>query len=204
MTKVKICGLMEREHVQVAVDAGVDAIGFVFAPSRRQVTISEARELAREIPPGVLKIGVFVNASPEELEQAYREVPLDLVQYHGDESADFIEKMGLPAIKVLSVHNEEDVRRAREYEADYFLFDTPGTDFKGGSGQTFDWELMKACGVQQDTIILAGGLNVENVGEAIRRVKPFMVDVSSGVERMKRKDESLIRAFIGAVRDEER
>ncbi|WP_342513771.1 phosphoribosylanthranilate isomerase [Sporosarcina sp. FSL K6-1522] len=204
MTKVKICGLMESEHVKVAVDAGADAIGFVFAPSRRQVTIQQAQELAREIPSGVLKIGVFVNASPEELEQAYREVPLDYVQYHGDESADFIKKMRLPSIKVLSVHNEEDVKRATQYAADYYLFDTPGTDFKGGSGKTFDWALMKDAGIQQDRIILAGGLNAENVGEAVQRVQPYMVDVSSGVESMKRKDENLIRAFISAVKDEER
>ncbi|MFJ7935356.1 phosphoribosylanthranilate isomerase [Sporosarcina sp. NPDC096371] len=204
MTKVKICGLMEREHVKVAVDAGADAIGFVFAPSRRRVTITEAQELAREIPPGVLKIGVFVDASPEEMKEAYQKVPLDVIQFHGNESADFIDKVGLPSIKVLSVHSVEDVNSATQYKADYFLFDTPGTDFKGGSGLTFDWELMKNVGIQPDHVILAGGLNVGNVGEAIRRVKPYMVDVSSGVETMKRKDETLIRAFISAVKDEER
>ncbi len=204
MTKVKICGLMEREHVKVAVDAGADAIGFVFAPSRRQVTIREARELARDIPPEVMKIGVFVDASREEIEEAFREVPLDVIQFHGDESAEFIKEIGLPSIKVLSVYSDEDVNRATQFNADYFLFDTPGTDFKGGSGMTFDWALMKSVGIRKDTIILAGGLNAENVGEAIRRVKPYMVDVSSGVESMKRKDEQLIRAFIGAVRDEER
>lgn len=204
MTKVKICGLMEREHVKVAVDAGADAIGFVFAPSRRQVTIGEAQELAQEIPAGIMKIGVFVDASPEEIQETYRQVPLDVIQFHGGESVEFINNIGLPSIKVLSVHSDEDVKRATEYEADYFLFDTPGTDFKGGSGMTFDWELMTSVGIQTNNIILAGGLNADNVGEAIRRVKPYMVDVSSGVESMKRKDENLIRGFIQAVRDEER
>ncbi len=93
MTKVKICGLLEKQHVKIAVDAGADAIGFVFAPSKRQVTITEAQELAKNIPPGVLKIGVFVDASQDEIEQTYREVPLDYVQFHGDESSDFIKKI---------------------------------------------------------------------------------------------------------------
>ena len=204
MTKVKICGLMEPQHVKIAVDAGADAIGFVFAPSRRQVTIAEAQELAKDIPPGVLKIGVFVDASRDEIEQTYREVPLDFVQFHGDESSDFIKKVGLPSIKVLSVYSDEDTKRAAHYDTDYFLFDTPGTDFKGGSGMTFDWQLMKDAGVQSEKVILAGGLNADNVAQAIRTVNPYMVDVSSGVESMGRKDGDLIRAFIKAVKDEER
>lgn len=204
MTKVKICGLMESQHVKAAVDAGVDAIGFVFAPSKRQVTIAEAQALAKDIPLGVLKIGVFVNASRDEIEQTYREVPLDFVQFHGEESSDFIKNVGLPSIKVLSVYSTEDANRAAHYETDYFLFDTPGTDFKGGSGTTFDWLLMKDAGVQSDKVILAGGLNADNVAQAIRTVHPYMVDVSSGVESMGKKDENLIRAFIEAVKDEER
>jgi phosphoribosylanthranilate isomerase len=204
MTKVKICGLMESQHVKIAVDAGADAIGFVFAPSRRQVTIAEAKKLAGDIPPGVLKIGVFVDASRDEIEKTYREVPLDFVQFHGDESSDFIKKVGLPSIKVLSVYSDEDAKRAGHYDTDYFLFDTPGTDFKGGSGMTFDWQLMKDAGVQPNKVILAGGLNVDNVAQAIRTVNPYMVDVSSGVESKGRKDENLIRTFINTVKDRER
>jgi phosphoribosylanthranilate isomerase len=204
MTKVKICGLMESQHVKIAVDAGADAIGFVFAPSRRQVTIAEAKKLAGDIPPGVLKIGVFVDASRDEIEKTYREVPLDFVQFHGDESKDFIEKVGLPSIKVLSVYSDEDAKRAGHYDTDYFLFDTPGTDFKGGSGMTFDWQLMKDAGVQPNKVILAGGLNADNVAQAIRTVNPYMVDVSSGVESKGRKDENLIRTFINTVKDGER
>ncbi|KAA0948779.1 phosphoribosylanthranilate isomerase [Sporosarcina sp. ANT_H38] len=204
MTKVKICGLMESQHVKTAVDAGADAIGFVFAPSRRQVTIAEAQELAKTIPTGVLKVGVFVDASQDEIEKTYREVPLDIIQFHGDESSDFIKKVGLPSIKVLSVYSDEYAKQSIQYETDYFLFDTPGTDFKGGSGMTFDWHLMKDAGVQSEKVILAGGLNADNVAQAIRTVNPYMVDVSSGVERMGRKDGNLIRAFIKAVKDEER
>lgn len=203
MTKVKICGLMESQHVKVAVDAGADAIGFVFAPSKRRISIQEAKELAKDIPSHVEKIGVFVNASIEELQQTYREVPLDFVQLHGDENAELIQEAGLPSIKALSVRSVEDVERASQYEADYFLFDTPGTEFRGGSGLTFDWELMNGAGVSTDKVILAGGLKPDNVGEAIRRVKPYMVDVSSGVELDGRKDEQLIRAFVQAVKEEE-
>ncbi|MCM3744666.1 phosphoribosylanthranilate isomerase [Sporosarcina luteola] len=202
MTKVKICGLMEPEHVQAAVEAGADAVGFVFAPSRRRVAIAQAKELARFIPDHVMKIGVFVNATQEELERAFREVPLDYVQYHGDETAEFIEKVGLPSIKVLSVRGSEDVAKVHDYETKYVLFDTPGVEFKGGSGKVFDWSLVEQD-VPTDRLILAGGLNSQNVKEAIRQVHPFMVDVSSGVEIDRRKDEALIREFVQAVKEEE-
>lgn len=204
MTQVKICGLMEKNHVKAAVDAGADAIGFVFAPSSRRVTIEEARELARDIPENTLKIGVFVDASREELERAFQEVPLDFVQLHGEEPPDFIESIGLPTIKAFSVRTIEDVREAAKYNVDYYLFDAPGIVYKGGSGVTFDWALLQESGISVKKLILAGGLDEKNVGDAISRVQPFMVDVSSGVERNKRKDETLIRAFVRAVKDEER
>ena len=204
MTKVKICGLKERKHVEAAVEAGADAIGFVFAPSSRRVTIEEARELAKSVPEGVLKIGVFVDATEAELKRTFEEVPLDFIQYHGDEEPEFIQQVGLPAIKAVSVRDEEDVRRAARYDVDYFLFDTPGTEFKGGSGKTFDWTLLEEAGVRPEQLILAGGLTVENVGEAIVRVHPYMVDVSSGVEIDKRKDVGLIRSFLDAVKMKER
>lgn len=204
MTNVKICGLKEQEHVKVAVDAGADAIGFVFAPSSRRITIEEAHELAKDIPESVLKIGVFVDATKEELERAFREVPLDFVQLHGEETPEFIESIGLPTIKAFSVRNVEDVQEAAKYNVDYYLFDAPGTVYKGGSGVTFDWTLLQDSGISTEKLILAGGLDGTNVGEAISRVKPFMVDVSSGVELNKRKDETLMRAFVHAVKDEER
>ncbi|MFJ7972432.1 phosphoribosylanthranilate isomerase [Psychrobacillus sp. NPDC096389] len=200
MTKVKICGLMEKEHVAVAVEAGADAIGFVFAPSKRQITVEKAQELAKDIPSTVLKIGVFVNPTKEELEKAYYEVPLDLIQFHGNESPDFVQSANYPSIKALSIRNEEDVERAKQYETDFFLFDAP----QAGSGITFDWQLMQGNEVPQEKVILAGGLNAENVVEAIQRVKPHMVDVSSGVERNGVKDNEKIRTFINAAKDEER
>ena len=204
MTKVKICGLMEPEHVKVAVEAGVDAIGFVFAPSSRQVTVEQAQALAMEIPDNVLKIGVFVNETEAELMRIFETVPLDYVQLHGDESVDFIHNIQLPSIKALPVKSADDVEKAAKYDTNYYLFDAPGTIYKGGSGVTFDWALLKNAGVPADRIILAGGLNSGNVQEAILRVRPFMVDVSSGVERNKQKDTGLIREFIRTVKDGER
>ena len=204
MTQVKICGLMERNHVQAAVNAGADAIGFVFAPSSRRVTIAQARELAQDIPEDILKIGVFVDASREELERVFQGVPLDYVQLHGEETPEFIESIGLPTIKAFSVRDAEDVREAAKYKVDYYLFDAPGVVYKGGSGTTFDWALLQESGIPANKLILAGGLDQDNVEEAISRVRPFMVDVSSGVEQDKRKDETLIRAFVRTAKSEER
>ena len=202
MTKVKICGLMEKEHVEVAVQAGADAIGFVFAPSKRKITIDKARELAKDIPPEVWKIGVFVNATKEELLTAFQEVPLDFIQYHGQETPEFVRTNNVPSIKALSVHNEADVLQAKEYNTDFYLFDAPGTDYQGGSGEVFDWKLMEGNDIPTKKIILAGGLNPNNVKVAIEQIKPFMVDVSSGVERNGTKDIKLIQAFIRAVKDD--
>lgn len=204
MTKVKICGLTEEKHVKVAVEAGADAIGFVFAPSSREISVKDAARLGALIPEGILKIGVFVNASKTELHETYETVGLDYIQLHGDESPSFIQKVGLPTIKAFSVKSIEDVQRASEYAVDYYLFDAPGTLYKGGSGIPFDWTLLEKSGISREKLILAGGLHVDNVQEAISRVQPQMVDVSSGVEKDKRKDELLIRSFIDAVRDEER
>ncbi len=200
MTKVKICGLKEQQHVRAAVEAGADAIGFVFAPSKRQISIEQAHQLAKEVPGEVLKIGVFVNPSVEELRAAVEGVPLDYVQFHGEETPEFIRQQGYPAIKALSVRDEEDVRAAANYNVDYYLFDAPGTDFKGGSGHTFDWTLLEMAGIPRDKLILAGGLKAENIAQAVSLVSPYMVDVSSGVETDGIKDEAKIKAFIQAVK----
>ncbi|MDM5249469.1 MULTISPECIES: phosphoribosylanthranilate isomerase [unclassified Lysinibacillus] len=200
MTKVKICGLKEQQHVQTAVEAGADAIGFVFAPSKRQVTVEQAQQLAKHVPEGILKIGVFVNPSAEELRTAVENVPLDYVQYHGEETPDFIREQGYPAIKALSVRGAKDVQAAVNYDVDYYLFDAPGTDFKGGSGHTFDWTLLEMVGIPREKLILAGGLQAKNIEEAVSLVSPFMVDVSSGVETEGIKDIAKINAFIQSVK----
>lgn len=204
MTKVKICGLTEEQHVKAAVDAGVDAIGFVFAPSSREISITDARKLAKFIPNSILKIGVFVNATKEQLIETYETVGLDFIQLHGDESPSFIKSVGLPTIKAFSIREKEDVDSARDYDVAYYLFDAPGVLYQGGSGVSFDWQLLENHEIPKEKLILAGGLHEDNVREAIERVRPAMVDVSSGVENNKRKDCQLMRQFIDKVRNEER
>lgn len=204
MTLVKICGLKDIEHVQIAVEAGANAIGFIFATSHRQISLPQARVLAHEVPSDVLKIGVFVNETKETIERYASEIPLDLVQLHGDESPEFAESLSVPVIKALSIANEDDVHKAATYKVAYYLFDTPGVEFRGGSGHTFDWSLLEKVNIPKEKVILAGGLHADNVQSAIQSIQPFMVDVSSGVETEKRKDAKKIRAFVRAVRDKER
>lgn len=199
MVKVKICGLKEVEHVQTAVAAGASFIGFMFAPSKRQITVEQAAELAKYVPPNVKKVGVFVNPTEEQVHKAVEQVGLDYVQYHGNESADFIAKLGYPSIKAFSIRGYEDVEKASKYNVDYYLFDAPGTDFAGGSGRVFDWSLLDQLAISKDRVILAGGLNSGNVQHAIEQVAPCGVDVSSGVERNGAKDSKLIKQFIEAA-----
>lgn len=202
MTKVKICGLKEVEHVQAAVEAGADFIGLMFAPSKRRITVEQAVELASHIPDNVKKVGVFVNEKPETIKQIAAQVGLDYIQYHGDETAEQINAIGLPAIKAFSIRTEEDVNRAAAYDVDYYLFDAPGTDFRGGSGNSFDWTLLDDVNIALDKVILAGGLNEENVGIAVMLVDPFAVDVSSGVEVDGRKSSDKIKGFVERAKGE--
>lgn len=204
MTAVKICGLREAMHVQAAVSHGATFIGFVFAPSSREVTVDEAASLAAHIPSHVKKVGVFVNETSERIREIAASVPLDYVQYHGDEPQSFIDEVGLPAIKAFSVKTKEDVEAAARYSVDYYLFDAPGTDFRGGSGHVFDWSLLSDAGIPKDKLIVAGGLHSENVAAAISQVQPFGVDVSSGVETNKRKDTAKIEAFLQAAKGAQR
>lgn len=202
MAKVKICGLKEMEHVETAVKSGADFIGFMFAPSKRRITVEEAVKLAKAIPNTVKKVGVFVNEEATTIRQIAKSVGLDYIQYHGDETPEQIQEIGLPAIKAFSIREEEDVERAATYNDDYYLFDAPGTDFRGGSGNSFDWMLLDKVNIPLEKVILAGGLKAENVGLAITLVEPFAVDVSSGVEVDGRKDSAAITKFIETAKGE--
>lgn len=193
---MKICGLKEAEHVKACVEAGATWIGFMFAESKRQITIEQAKELAKHVPSHVKKVGVFVNPTAEQVRVAVEQVGLDFVQYHGKEEPSFIESLGYPAIKAFSVRSVEDVEKAKAYQVDYYLFDSPGTQFAGGSGKVFDWSLLEQLSIPKDKVLLAGGLNRNNIKDAVERVKPFGVDVSSGVEREGRKSSELIKEFI--------
>lgn len=192
MTKVKICGLSTREAVEVAVNSGADYIGFVFAKSKRQVGIKQASHLAQFIPKTVQKVGVFVSPTLMELQEAISQVPLDLVQIHGEFSDEDFEKLDVPSIRAIPV---EKTLEEIETKADFLLFDAP----LAGSGKTFDWELLKNQVIEKP-YFLAGGLTVDNVKQAITFFRPYAVDVSSGVETDGKKDLLKIMRFIESVK----
>ncbi|MEG0473159.1 MAG: phosphoribosylanthranilate isomerase [Solibacillus sp.] len=202
MTKVKICGLKNAEHVDAAIRTGADFIGFMFAPSKRQISVEEAMDLAAHIPKEVKKVGVFVNELPKIIVQIAQKVGLDYIQYHGDETPEMITAIGLPAIKAFSIHSKEDVVHAAKYDVDFYLFDAPGTDYRGGSGHSFDWTFLDDVNIPLEKVILAGGLHAENVALAITLVEPFAVDVSSGVEVDGHKDVKAIATFIEKAKGE--
>ncbi len=201
-TRIKICGLTRPEDVRAAVEAGADAIGFVFyPPSPRAVDTERAAALAALLPPFVTAVGLFVNPAPAHVADVLARVPLQLLQFHGDESEADCARYGRPWIKAARMRPGVDLLefaschpRASGILVDAFV------DGYGGGGRTFDWSLIPA-GFGRP-LVLSGGLDADNVGEAIRRVRPWAVDVSSGVESAKGiKDAAKIAAFIAGVRD---
>ena len=193
MTKVKICGLSTKEAVKTAVSAGADYIGFVFAPSKRQVTLEQAAELAKFIPSYIQKVGVFVSPSQAELLEAVDKVGLDFVQVHGKVVDKLFENLPCGSIQAVQIDEGGHVPNS---QADYLLFDAP----VAGSGQTFDWGQLDTTELAQPFFI-AGGLNEDNVARAIQHFSPFAVDVSSGVETDGQKDHEKIRRFIERVKN---
>lgn len=200
-TRVKICGLTREQDIRAVVEAGADAIGLVFyEPSPRYVDIQQASQLARFVPPFVTLVGLFVNAEQAFIEDVLSEVRIDLLQFHGDESAGFCEQFSRPYIKALRVADDTDITaQARQYaSAKGLLLDTYQAGKPGGTGEVFNWELIPAD--LSLPIILAGGLTADNVAKAIRQVQPFAVDVSGGVEQDKGiKDINKIYAFMNEV-----
>lgn len=198
----KICGITRIEDALAAVEAGADAIGFVFyAKSPRAVTFEQARVIVKALPPFVTTVGLFVNASDQALREILGAVPLDLLQFHGDESAEACESWQRPYIKALRVKAGDDIVAACEAYpgASGILLDAYVEGIPGGTGEAFDWSLIPQ-GLSKP-IILAGGLTPDNVAEAVARVRPYAVDVSGGVEASKGiKDHDKIQAFIKAVR----
>ena len=198
MTKVKICGFTEAENAREAAIAGVDAIGLVFYDkSPRNVDILRAQEIIEALPPFVNRVGLFVNANPSFVDEVLCEVPLDTLQFHGDESLLDCSQYQMPFIKSLRVKPETNVLQvADEFSsASAILLDSFNPSAYGGTGEAFDWSL--ACVDISLPIILAGGLNETNVSVAISQVKPYAVDASSGVESAPGvKDIDKIVAFI--------
>lgn len=193
MTKVKICGLSNIEAVETAVSAGADYIGFVFAPSKRQVTVEQAIELVKFIPSHIQTVGVFVSPSRAELLEAVDKVGLDFAQVHGQVVDKLFENLPCGSIQAVQIDEGGHVPNS---QADYLLFDAP----VAGSGQTFDWGQLDTTELSQPFFI-AGGLNEDNVEEAIQHFTPFAVDVSSGVETDGQKDHEKIRRFIERVKN---
>jgi len=197
----KICGITRIEDALAAADAGADAIGFVFyAKSPRAVDVRQARAIIAELPPFVTTVGLFVNASRCELNEILEVVPLDLLQFHGDETPADCEGFHRPWIKALRVRPGDDLEAACQLYAGAqgVLLDTFVAGVPGGTGEAFDWSLVPAR--LSKPVILAGGLSAANVGQAIAQVRPYAVDVSGGVEPSQGiKDAAKIDAFIRAV-----
>lgn len=200
-TRVKICGITRREDVIAAARAGADALGLVFfAKSPRNVDAVRARELLAALPAFVTSVGLFVDARPDFVESVLNEVALDLLQFHGEESPANCRRYGRPYIKAVRMREGVDLKRlAGEYgDARGLLLDAFSARQAGGTGECFDWSRVPR--ELERPIILAGGLHAGNVGAAIARVRPYAVDVSSGVEAAKGvKDGARVTAFMGAV-----
>ncbi len=201
--RVKICGITSVEDAQHAVTAGADAIGLVFyAASPRHVHVENAAEIVASLPPFVDAVGLFVDAGPEVVHDVLKRVRLDLLQFHGNETASYCQSFAMPYIKALRVRPELNLLQCATNfaEAKALLLDAYREGVAGGTGQTFDWGLIPDN--LPKPVILAGGLTPQNVTEAIRRVNPYAVDVSGGVEREKGiKDAAKVAAFMRGVLD---
>ena len=204
-TRVKICGIREPEHARIAAEAGADAIGLNFyGPSPRYVEIAQAAAVVAALPPYVMAVGLFVDASEVEVRRVLDSVRLDLLQFQGDEPAGFCERFGVPYVRAVRMEpGTELVEYAGRFSrAKALLLDAHVPGQPGGTGRTFDWR-----GIPRDLpipVILSGGLTVENVARAVREVKPWAVDVSSGVETGRgSKDPRKIVDFIRSVRIED-
>ena len=203
MVKAKVCGITNPEDGLFAAKSGADAIGLVFAESPRRVSVEEAREIAVALPDGVLKVGVFVNEEPEEVLSVAREVGLDYVQLHGDETPEtvtFLREGGVKVMKALRVRDEGSLAALEGYGADLIMLDAWSEKVRGGTGERFDWALAKSLR-GRGNIVVSGGLSPENVREAISFFEPYGVDASSSLEDAPgKKNGERVRRFVSAAK----
>lgn len=203
MTFVKVCGMARVEDAETAADSGADAIGLIFAESPRRISVKQAREISVALPDGVLRVGVFVNEEPEMVERIAAEVGLDFVQLHGDESPKevlWLRNHGLRIIKALRVKDEASLAEMEYFEPDFFLLDAYSVKARGGTGERFDWGVAKRLRGRAN-IVVSGGLNPENVREAIESFDPYGVDASSSLEdKPGVKNGELVRRFVRAAK----
>ena len=205
-TRIKICGFREQQHVDAAVNAGADALGFnLYPPSARGISLELCAELTRNVPAFVSTVALFVNPTKQEVEQALSAARIDLLQFHGSEPEAFCASFGRPYLKALAVDESFDLLQYQQQyaSASALLLDTPSAGH-GGSGKTFNWQLINTPNTRNErapALVLSGGLTAANVADAISAVRPFAVDVSSGVEVPRGvKSSELIKIFCRAVR----
>jgi phosphoribosylanthranilate isomerase len=202
--RVKICGITNLPDAQASVRAGADAVGFMFYDqSPRFIPTKIAAEISRGLPPFTLRVGVFVNPSEEFVRYAIGACGLGLLQFHGDEPPEFCTQFGLMSMKAFRVRDAGSLKELPKYRTDAWLLDAYVSEAFGGTGETFNWNLAMEVQKLGKPIFLAGGLTQDNVAEAIRQVKPFGVDVSSGVECSPgKKDPAKVREFIKSVKSQ--
>ena len=201
-TQVKICGVTNVADALAAAEAGADMIGLNFyEKSPRHLSLATAAEISRALPPFVLRVGVFVNPEESQVVEAIAACGLNLLQFHGDEESNFCTQFGLMSVKALRVRDSESLQTLENFNTDAFLLDAYSKAGLGGTGEKFNWDLAVAAQKFGKPIFLAGGLSPENVADAVKQVRPFAVDVSSGVESAPgKKDAAKVRAFIASVR----
>ncbi len=201
-TIVKICGITSTADALAATEAGADALGFMFyEKSPRNIALKAAVGIARKLPPFVIKVGVFVNAPEAEVMRAVSECGLNILQFHGEETPQYCQLFPVITIKAFRIKDTNSLKALPDYKTDAWLLDAHAPDQLGGTGEKFNWDLAIEAQKLGKPIFLAGGLTPENVGEAVRRVRPYAVDVSSGVEASPgKKNHEKVRAFIRAAK----
>ncbi len=201
-TRVKICGITNLADAQAAVAAGADLLGFNFHEgSPRQVSPRGAAKISRQLPPFVMRAGVFVNADEDLVTRAIGECGLSILQFHGDEPPEFCVQFGLMSMKAFRIRDAKSLKELPKFSTDAYLLDAFSPAARGGTGEKFNWDLAVEAQKFGKPLFLAGGLTPQNVAAAVRKVRPFGVDVASGVERAPgKKDHAKIRAFIATIR----
>ena len=201
--KVKICGITNYEDASIAVELGAVALGFIFANSPRQITPQKARDIIHALPPFVKTVGIFVNEESAEIKEILHYCGLNLVQLHGDESPDLCHELMPATIKALRIKDTSSIQSSLAYQGNVraLLLDTYSKDKAGGTGTTFDWQLAVKIKERGIPIILAGGLGPSNIDDAVRTVRPYAVDVNSGVEECPgKKSHKLMKDLMRKVR----
>jgi len=204
MVKVKICGITNLGDAMWAVNLGTDMLGFIFfKDSPRKISQQKAREITAQLPAFVKKVGVFVNEDPKVVEKIAKACGFDILQFHGEETQEYCNAFAgnYEVIKALRVKDEPGLSVIQNYDVNYILLDTFIEDVQGGTGRTFNWDLAVKAKSFNRPIILSGGLSIDNVTEAIKKVQPFAVDVASSIERMPgKKDYEAMKEFIAKAR----